>query len=247
MQSETTIAVSTPGFRLGELAACGIRFDFYRRTDSQLSFNSKQKGETTMTKTAKTDYPVHDLIARRWSPCGFDERPVSRDDLRGLLEAARWAPSSYNEQPWSFIMATKNQLDEYSKVLSCLVEVDQAWAQAASVLMLCCTNLYFKRNRESNAAAEHDLGLAAANLSLEATARGLCVHQMIGILPDKAREVFSIPEGVQAKTAIAIGYAADPASLPDALKQRDTAPRQRKSLSEFVFTGKWGAAAILGQ
>jgi hypothetical protein len=75
---------------------------------------------------------------------------------------------------------------------------------------------------------------------VEATARGLRVHQMIGILPDKAREVFGIPEGYEAWTGIAIGCEGDPATLPDNLKQRDLTPRQRKPLKELVFTGKWG-------
>lgn len=193
-----------------------------------------------MTNKAKTDYAVHEFIATRWSPYAFDERPVSRDDLCSLLEAARWAPSSYNEQPWSYIVATKDEPDEFAKILSCLVEGNQEWAKAAPVLMLCCTSLKFKLNGEPNAAAVHDLGLAAGNLSFEATARGLYVHQMIGILPEKAREMFAIPDGVEAKTGMAIGYASDPATLPHKLKQRDTAPRERKPLAEFVFAGEWG-------
>lgn len=193
-----------------------------------------------MSKEAATDHPVHELIARRWSPYGFDSRPVERNVLDSLLEAARWAPSSYNEQPWSYILATRDDAENYEKVLSCLVEANQAWARAAPVLMLCCTSLNFSRNGKPNAAAVHDLGLAAGNLSLEATARGLFVHQMIGIQPDHARAVFAIPETVKAVTAMAIGYAADPADLPDNLKQRDTTERQRKPLTEFVFTGQWG-------
>lgn len=63
---------------------------------------------------------------------------------------------------------------------------------------------------------------------------------MIGILPDKAREINQIPEHCEAWTAMAIGYRADPADLPDALQQRDLTPRQRKHLSKFVFTGLWG-------
>lgn len=196
-----------------------------------------------MSKQADTDYPVHELITKRWSPYAFDDRPVSQDDLCSLLEAARWAPSSYNEQPWSYIVATKAEPDEFAKVLSCLVEGNQEWAGAAPVLMLCCTSLHFSRNGKANAAAVHDLGLAAGNLSFEATARGLHVHQMIGILPEKARETFSIPEGVEAKTGMAIGYAAARAALPDKLKQRDTAPRERKPLSEFVFAAEWGRSS----
>jgi len=44
---------------------------------------------------------------------------------------------------------------------------------------------------------------------------------------------------------MAIGYKADPAILPDALKDRDLAPRRRKPLSKFVFTGQWGQPSPL--
>ena len=111
--------------------------------------------------------------------------------------------------------------------------------------MLGVVSLRFSRNNKDNRAAVHDLGLAAGNLVVEATARGLCVHQMIGILPDKAREVYQIPEHYEAWTAMAIGYKADPAKLPDALKERDLTPRQRKPPSQFVFTGKWGQPSPL--
>ena len=196
-------------------------------------------------KKASIDYPIHELLAERWSPYGFEDRPVAQADLRSLFEAARWAASSYNEQPWNFFVATKENPEEFARLLSCLVEANQEWAKAAPVLVLGVVSLKFSRNNKDNRAAVHDLGLAAGNLVVEATARGLCVHQMIGILPDKAREVYQIPEHNEAWTAMAIGYKADPAKLPDALKERDLTRRQRKSLSQFVFTGKWGQPSPL--
>jgi hypothetical protein len=63
---------------------------------------------------------------------------------------------------------------------------------------------------------------------------------MIGILPEKARELYRIPEEVQPLTGLAIGYAADPNTLPETYRQRDLALRQRKPLAEFVFGGQWG-------
>jgi len=84
--------------------------------------------------------------------------------------------------------------------------------------------------------------LAAANLVLEATARGLAVHQMIGILPDKVREVYSIPEGHEPMTALAIGYAGDPSDLPEGLRARDAGRRPRKPLKEFVFGRQWAVS-----
>jgi nitroreductase len=194
---------------------------------------------------AVTDYPVHELIASRWSPYSFANRSVSDDDLRSLFEAARWAPSSYNEQPWSYIVAKKEDFDEFGRLLSCLVEANQAWAKAASVLALGISRLNFARNNNPNRAAIHDLGLAAANLVLEATSRGLAVHQMIGILPDKVRELYSVPEGHEPMTALAIGYAGDPMDLPEELRPRDSARRRRKPLKEFIFGGKWGVASDL--
>jgi hypothetical protein len=113
------------------------------------------------------------------------------------------------------------------------------------VLVLGVVSLRFAKNQKDNRAAVHDLGLASGNLVMEATTRGLSVHQMIGILPDKAREVYQIPEHFEAWTAMAIGYNADPATMPAALKERDMAPRQRRPLRDFVFAGHWKVAAPL--
>ncbi|MBD2511680.1 nitroreductase family protein [Nostoc muscorum FACHB-395] len=196
-------------------------------------------------KKALTDYPIHEFLAERWSPYAFQDRPVSQADLCSLFEAARWSASSYNEQPWSYLVATKENPDHFQQFLSCLVEANQIWAQNAPVLALGIASLRFTRNNKENKAAIHDLGLASGNLVVEATARGICVHEMIGILPDKARDLFDIPEGFEAWTAMAIGYQGDPITLPDALKERDLSPRQRKPLDQFVFSGKWGNPSSL--
>ena len=160
-----------------------------------------------------------------------------------MFEAARWAASSYNEQPWTYIVATKDNSNEFDQLLSCLVEANQAWAKAAPVLVLGVVSLRFAKNHKDNRAAVHDLVLASGNLVVEATSRGLSVHQMIGILPDKAREVYQIPEHFEAWTAMAIGYDAPPATMPESLKERDMAPRQRKPLKDFVFGGHWKVAS----
>src|SRR3954453_20745377 len=196
-------------------------------------------------KQATPAHPIQELIARRWSPYAFADRPVPDDDIRSLFEAARWAASSYNEQPWSYLVATKADPEAFNRLLSCLVEGNQAWAAAAPVLALGCTSLRFALNGKPNAAAVHDLGRAGASLTLEATARGLFVHQMIGILPDRERELYRIPEGVQPMTGLAIGYAADPDTLPEKYRERDLAPRTRKPLVEFVFGGEYGMASGL--
>lgn len=196
-------------------------------------------------KHATTDHPILKLLSERWSPYGFKDRSVPESDLRSLFEAARWAASSYNEQPWNYVVATREDPVEFGRLLGCLVESNRSWARTAPVLVLAVVSLQFATNRQDNRAAVHDLGLAAGNLVMEATARGLSVHQMIGILPDQARELYRIPEHFEAWTAFAIGYSADPGTLPETLKERDLTPRQRKPLGKFVFAGTWGHSSPL--
>ena len=198
-----------------------------------------------MEKSAETQYPIHELLRRRWSPRAFSDRRVDPAIMRSLLEAARWAPSSYNEQPWSFIVATKDDTAEFSRLLSCLVEGNIQWAQHAPVLMVSVARLSFEDDGKPNRHAFHDVGLAVANLIVQATALGLVVHQMAGILPDKIRKLYGIPEGYEAVAGIALGYPGDPQSLPEGLRKRELAPRERKPLTEFVFSGSWGQTSPL--
>ncbi len=194
-------------------------------------------------KSATTDHPIHTLLADRWSPYAFADRPVADADLLSLFEAARWAPSSYNEQPWRFVVARRENDAAFERLLSCLVPGNQIWAKTAPVLALGIVHLRFERNGKENRAAVHDLGLAAGNLSIEATARGIAVHQMIGIDPERARAVHAIPEDCEAWTGWAIGHRGEPDRLPESHRDRDRAPRQRKPLGEFVFSDRFGEPA----
>ncbi|HXY01843.1 MAG TPA: nitroreductase family protein [Candidatus Limnocylindrales bacterium] len=196
-----------------------------------------------MHKPATTDHPVQELIRERWSPRAFSEKPIRPEVLRSLFEAARWAPSSNNEQPWAFLVATQEDQEFHARMLSTLVEFNQAWAKHAPVLAIAVSELTFARTGDANRNAFYDTGAAVANLSAEATARGLFVHQMAGFNPQKAIELFQIPKGWEPIAALVIGYPGDPQSLPENLRQRELAPRSRKPLSDFVMSGTWGHPA----
>ena len=198
-----------------------------------------------MRKLAETRYPIHELLRERWSPRAFADRMVEPEELRSLLEAARWAPSSFNEQPWSFIVATKQHPGEYERLLSCLVEGNVRWAQHAPVLMLSVAKLAFERNQKPNRHAFHDVGLAVENLVIQGMALGLFVHQMAGFHADRALEMYGIPEGYDPVAAMVIGYLDDPGRLPDDLREREVAPRFRKPLESFLFSGQWGQPSPL--
>ncbi|MFH1679924.1 MAG: nitroreductase family protein [Candidatus Eisenbacteria bacterium] len=199
----------------------------------------------SIDKRASADHPIHDLVAQRWSPYAFDPRPVAGGELRSIFEAARWAASSMNEQPWRYIVARRETSEEHERLLSCLVPANREWAKNAPVLALGVAGLVFARNRAPNATALHDLGLASATLTIEATARGLHVHQMGGILPERAAEIYRIPSEWRVVTALAIGYLGSPDGLPEKLRGRDLAARGRRPSRETVFEGEWGKPSPL--
>jgi nitroreductase len=194
-------------------------------------------------KPAETHFPIHDLLARRWSSRAFDDCPVDGGTLRILLEAAQWAPSSNNEQPWRFIVANKADHEaEWSRLLNCLMEGNRAWALRAPVLLLSVASMYFERGGQPNRHAFHDVGLATENLVLQATANGLITHQMAGFDVEKARIELGIPVGYEPVVMIAIGYPGDPALLPERLQERERQPRSRKPIHDRVFMGQWGTS-----
>jgi nitroreductase len=195
-------------------------------------------------KLARPDHPILPVFAERWSPYAYDPRPVEREKLLSCLEAARWAPSSYNEQPWTFILAERTDAPAFAKALDCLVEGNQAWAKNVGVLLLTVVARSFTKNGKPNAACEHDVGLAAGNMVLQATALGLQGHQMIGIVAAKVRAAYQVPDGHDPLTAIALGYPANVAAgTTDPLGQRDLTPRGRKPLGETVVA-TWGRPAL---
>ena len=190
-------------------------------------------------KTPDTECPIDELLHQRSSPLAFSDRLVEPEKLCSVLEAARWAASSFNEQPWSFIVATIDDPDEFNRLLSCLAEGNQEWAKNAPVLMLSVAKLYFERNGVENRHAFHDVGAAAANLATQATALGLFIHQMAGFDVPKAQETYGITENYEPVAAIALGYLGDPQTLSEKLRQRELSPRTRKPLEAFVFSSRW--------
>ena len=144
---------------------------------------------------------------------------------------------------WRFIVARREEGAAFADLLDCLVESNQRWACHASVLVLCLTKRTYTRTGEINHHARHDLGLATVQLVAQATHLGLHVHAMAGIVPDKARERYAVPDDFDVVTGLAIGYLGDPATLPEDLREREVAPRERRPLTETAFTGAWDAAA----
>lgn len=192
-----------------------------------------------MNKEATTDYEIMDLLKKRWSPRAFSDKIVEKETLGKLFEAAHWSASCYNEQPWRFIVATKENQENYQKVFNCLVEGNQIWAKSAPVLVIIIGKKTFTHNSQKNDWYQYDAGQSAAHLSVEAMKENLYVHQMAGINKSLIKDEFKIPDDFEPLAGMAIGYLGDPNILPEGLKEKELEVRIRKSLKSLVFTGNW--------
>ena len=191
---------------------------------------------------AITQVAISDLIAQRWSPRAIDpDQPVSRDQLLALLEAARWAPSCFGDQPWRYLVWDRfRDPAGWQQAFGCLAEGNQLWVKNAPILLLAVAAPNFGHNDQPNRWAQYDTGAASENLCLQATALGLVAHQMGGFDPEAAKARFNIPADHVGMAMIAVGHPGAIELLPQALAEKEQAPRSRKPLAQLAFEGRWG-------
>lgn len=193
------------------------------------------------TKRANTNFAMLKEIAERWSPRVFASHLLTKGEINMLFEAARWAASSRNEQPWAFIIAQKGD-EHYNMLFDCLNDWNQKWANTAPLIGIALAKSHFDFNNAPNAHAKFDLGMAMANLAIQANHMNLFVHQMGGFYPEKVLESFDVPNTFEPVVAFAVGYFDETLvqELPAALQSSEKEKRARKPCASFVFGNKFG-------
>ncbi|GAB3326603.1 hypothetical protein GCM10027511_36640 [Hymenobacter humi] len=196
------------------------------------------------TNVLVLEHPVLPVLTQRRSPRAYTSQPAPTEVLQQVFAAASSAASCFGEQPWRYLVGTRASSPEaYEKILASMGEFNQVWAKSAPVLAVSIAKLHFSHDDNPNAWARHDVGQATATLAIQATELGLQVHQMAGFSADKIRAAFSLPDGYEPVAVFTLGYPGDPAILPDGLREKETTPRVRKPLGEFMFEGAWPTPA----
>ena len=149
---------------------------------------------------------INAILARR-SIRRYDNKPVEREKIDGILECAFAAPSANNLRPWHFMEITeRNTLDAlagahpYGKML----------AQAPLAIVVCGE----KENEGSpHLWWEQDCAAAMQNILVAATAMDLGsvwlgVHH-VAVTSGKVRRLLGIPEHIQIMGIAVIGYEAE--------------------------------------
>src|SRR5438093_5579699 len=193
-----------------------------------------RKDIASMRKTASTTAELHPLLAERWSPRGFDpSHELGGEDLAVLLEAARWAPSPQNSQPWRFLVTRRGE-PAHDRLFAALAPGNQAWAGAASALILVAARIAGDDGRPQPWAL-YDTGQAVAALVTQAQADGLSVHQMGGFDTGAVRAELGLGENLTPVVVVAVGRHDTEAGLPEPLAAREAAPRTRHPLGDLLL------------
>lgn len=187
----------------------------------------------TTVHPADTDAPILDVLAERWSTRIFDaQTPIDEEALASALEAARWAPSANNTQPWRFVVARRGT-DAHAAIVAALMGFNQTWAADAGALVVFAAAASL--DGKPLTWAVYDTGQAAAYFTVQAHASGLHTHQMGGFDRAAIGEAFGFGEDLAAVTVMAVGALGSLAEAPEALRERELAPRTRRPIAESLI------------
>ena len=187
------------------------------------------------------DHPIDQAFLDRWSPRAFTGEAMPQETLLSIFEAARWAPSSYNSQPWRFIYATRDNA-HWDRFLSLLIERNQSWAKAGSVLVFIVSETTMvvpgMAGRVPSHSHSFDAGAAWGLMALQASMLGWSAHGMVGIDLDRVKAELKVPDDHRVEAGVVLGRRGPKTLLPEALQAREM-PSLRKSLAEIAFEGSF--------
>ena len=151
---------------------------------------------------------IQNILTRR-SVRSYEERPISKEDMRIILDAAMSGPTCANTRAWQFIVV------EDKETLNKMADANGIYAaplkQAAAGILICGD-----LEKAFAPAKEYwviDGAIAGQNISL--AARGLGIGSVwLGTWPqmdrvEKQIELFDLPEHIVPHSVIALGYTKD--------------------------------------
>ena len=152
-----------------------------------------------------------DLIRSRRSIRKYSDRPVEKEKIINMVEAARLAPSASNGQPWRFFaVSSREKLD---KIINSTGIINK-WTKSAPLIIIACS---------TGGSVSHiigqtikgirydllDLGIAVEHMALAATEMGLSTCWIGWFDERKIKKILDIPRRLRIISLLTVGYVAD--------------------------------------
>lgn len=168
---------------------------------------------------------VYEAIQLRKSVRAFQNKDVSEEIIRRLLEAARFAPSASNRQEWRFVVVRDPKTREKLSQAAC----KQAFVAEAPVVVACCAETDNHIMSCSQLCYPIDVAIAIDHITLCAVAEGLGTCWIGAFYEDDVRKILGIPSHIRVVELLVIGYPKDPAQLE----------KRRLALKDIVKYEQW--------
>lgn len=163
-------------------------------------------------------------IQNRYSVRAYQQRPVEKEKLRAVLEAARLAPSANNFQEWRFVVVQ----DEAIRRKLMVAANNQAFVGEAPVVIACCSSKVDHVMRCGQISYPIDLSIAIDHMTLQAVEEGLGTCWVGSFYEEQVRAVLGIPKEIRVVELLVLGY---PQDRPKS--------KNRLPLEKIVCYDKW--------
>ncbi len=167
---------------------------------------------------------VIQVIRDRRSIRSYVNKPVERDKIERLLEAARLAPSASNRQEWRFVVVT----DPKRRRALAEAAVHQAFVGTAPVVIAACAEHDGHVMTCGQLCYPIDVAIAVDHMTLQAVAEGLGTCWIGAFHEEQVKAILGIPDEIRIVELLTVGYAAGP-----------PAPLSRLPLEKLVHWETW--------
>lgn len=164
-----------------------------------------------------------EVVKKRYSCRYYQAKPVEKEKLENILEAARLAPSAHNAQNWKFVVVK----DEKRRKLLAQAAGQLFIAQAPVIVAAVSLDPDHVMSSGVPAYAV-DLGIAVEHMALAATAQGLATCWIGAFDQEEVKRILEVPQEFKVVALLPVGY---PDDAPGA--------KIRKELAEIVCEEKF--------
>lgn len=168
---------------------------------------------------------ILELLAKRRSIRRYQAKPVEKEKIIRVLEAARLGPSAANMQPCYFVAVTEKGARENLKA-----SYNADWFVQAPVIIVGCVNPKEAwRRKDGEEYWKVDLAIAMQNLILSATELGLGTCWIANFDEKAAKKALNIPKEIRVVAMTPLGYPDEEKGLVN----------DRKPLDKLIHYDKW--------
>jgi nitroreductase len=147
---------------------------------------------------------VLDIIRKRRSIRSHTDRPIEREKIELLIEAANYAPSAGNIYPWKIVVV------QDSRLVRKIQSVSPGMLGRPAALIAFCSDRQKAQSKLGNRGRDifcfMDVAHAAQNLCILATELGIGTCCIMSFNREAVGEFLEIPEKYSADYLVSLGY-----------------------------------------